>query len=599
MKKLMRNKKYTILGIFFEIAKVSPVKFAVQYIITIVSSVLLGLFISQLQKVFDCVAGLAGNFTTERISAVIWSFFILLMYKIISESLEILNGYLGEEYYGRCSAHFLEIYNKKVSQIPAIEFEKESELNRIKKAQEGASAGRGMLHVVMDILTLYIPYFVTIGVYFFRQDVTLLFIYPCVMIPIILTNRLKRSFSNKYSDMTTGPKRKKEEFVKYLSELSFVRDTRVNCLGDYFYDIVKDERSKLNKLKLAHNRRLILVDCVTKAITLLGFLSILYLLVSRMWLGIISIGTFGAIFYSLEDLCSMMEECLVGRIAEYNENRPLLSAFIDLMNRDDAKKQCDNEQDKFRSFEIRDVSFSYPNTNKQSLKNINLKIDKNDRIAVVGYNGSGKSTLAKVLAGLYKPETGVLLRNGKTVDYANVKDTSILFQDYNKYKDTIDVNVRVSDIEKDGEKGKEPKVLSLIDKVKLSSGENGIKEAATLCSKEFGGTDLSGGQWQRLATARMLYRDRELVILDEPTSAIDPLSEHELYSLFEKELEDKTALIITHRLMSVKFCNKIVVMNNGTVEAVGTHESLIKESVLYSKLYKAASNFESFELETG
>ncbi len=181
--------------------------------------------------------------------------------------------------------------------------------------------------------------------------------------------------------------------------------------------------------------------------------------------------------------------------------------------------------------------------------------------------------------------------NGHPVDHTDPSEVSVLFQDLGKYKETVLNNVVLGDIDKvDESSDTRDVVTTLLDKVHFKNNESSSKLLGTLCAREFGGTDLSGGEWQRIATARMLFRDRDFVILDEPTSAIDPVSEHELYSLFEKELLNKAAIIITHRLMSIKFCNKIVVMNDGNVEAVGTHDLLLKESALYRKLYNAAKN---------
>ena len=106
-----------------------------------------------------------------------------------------------------------------------------------------------------------------------------------------------------------------------------------------------------------------------------------------------------------------------------------------------------------------------------------------------------------------------------------------------------------------------------------------------LCAREFGGIDLSGGQWQKLATARMLYRDRDFIVLDEPTAEIDPVSESQMCRVFESEMRNRTAIIITHRMTSIRFCNKIIVLRDGAVDAIGDHETLMKTSDLYYALY--------------
>ena len=156
--------------------------------------------------------------------------------------------------------------------------------------------------------------------------------------------------------------------------------------------------------------------------------------------------------------------------------------------------------------------------------------------------------------------------------------------------ETVLNNIRISELELDADLQREKnRARKMPEKVSLEFAQQ--DDAASgldmLCAREFGGTDLSGGQWQKLAAARMLYRDRDFVVLDEPTAAIDPVSEYQLFDLFEKETKDKTAVIITHRMASIRFCNKIIVLQDGEIESVGDHETLMRTSPLYYQLYHA------------
>lgn len=158
---------------------------------SITSSVLLGLFVAQLQNVFNHAAVMVGTPSAVNMRTLLGSLLVLFLYKYGSEGLEILNGYIGNLYYNRCAAHFIYLYNQKFGKVSAITFEDEDKLNLYRNALEGAVAGRGMLHVIMDMFTMYIPYFVTISIYLAKQDPGLLAIFAFIAGPVLITNQMK------------------------------------------------------------------------------------------------------------------------------------------------------------------------------------------------------------------------------------------------------------------------------------------------------------------------------------------------------------------------------------------------------------------------
>lgn len=586
MKKKIKN-VYTVPRIFWEVVKVNPAQFVASYVVSTVSAVFLGLFVSQLQNVFDNVALMVEAPSAITIKAVICSLLLLFLYKYGSQGLEIINGYMGNVYYDRCAAHFIYLYNQKFESVAAITFEDEENLNLYRKALEGAVAGRGMLHVIMDVFTMYLPYFVTISIYLVKQDPALLAILVLIAVPILITNQIKKRINMELHKKAVEPQRRKEEYAKYLSDLAYVKEVRVNCLFSFFFHRYQDARTNYNEFYEKSERKKLYVNFVTKVITLAGFLGMVLLLMQRLQAGIISVGAFGAIFYSLDEVYSMMEEVLMSRVAEYHGKLPALKAFIEMMNNETIEIEESEMGRAFTSISLKDVSFSYPNTEVPALKNINFTIEKDDKIAIVGYNGSGKSTLAKLLIGLYKPTGGSIEVDGKAVNKLNAENVSVLFQNFNQYKETLVNNIRVSELGKNGnQKTEKEEAVELLQKVYLNlTEEDEDMSFDVMCGREFGGIDLSGGQWQKLATARMLYRNRDFVVLDEPTAAIDPITEYQLFDLFEKEMQGKTGIIITHRMASIRFCNKIIVLQDGEIEAMGDHDTLMKVSPLYYQLF--------------
>ncbi len=219
------------------------------------------------------------------------------------------------------------------------------------------------------------------------------------------------------------------------------------------------------------------------------------------------------------------------------------------------------------------VSFSYPAGQKEVLHDINLSISKGEKIAVVGVNGAGKTTLAKLLAGLLPPTEGGI--SGRLSD-----DTCVMFQDYQKYALTLAENIAIQELSPHSPE----KIAELIEELELR-----VVPENEVLGREFGTFDLSGGQWQRAALARLYYQDGQVLILDEPTSAIDPLHEKALNDfILRKKRVDQTLVIISHRLSVAKQADRVFVLNDGGIAEQGTHEELIRdEGSLYSRLWAA------------
>lgn len=244
-------------------------------------------------------------------------------------------------------------------------------------------------------------------------------------------------------------------------------------------------------------------------------------------------------------------------------------------------------------FEFHNVSFAYPETEQMILKDFSMKIESGEHLAVVGMNGSGKSTMIKLLCRLYDPTKGKITLNGidiREFDYAEyLKLFAIVFQDFKLLAFPVGENVACSD-EYDEERvwkclemaGVKERVEEFPKKLKQSIYK--------LYEKD--GIDLSGGEEQKIAIARALYKDAPFVILDEPTAALDPIAESEIYSRFNEIAGNKTTVYISHRLSSCRFCSRIVVFDNGSVIQEGTHEELLENpDGKYSELWNAQAQY--------
>lgn len=288
---------------------------------------------------------------------------------------------------------------------------------------------------------------------------------------------------------------------------------------------------------------------------------------------------------------------LLSIFANINENRPFLETYLEFFDIKNDMYQgslsVEKRSDKKFDVEFKNVSFKYPESDKYALKNINFKFKVGERLAVVGMNGSGKTTLIKLLCRLYDPTEGEIVMNDFNIrkyDCRQYLDVfSVVFQDYNLLSFTLGQNVAARD-KYDAEKA-EKYLLEVGFGERYEALE---KKLETPLYKNFDedGVNISGGEAQKIVLARALYKDAPFIILDEPTAALDPLAEAEIYAKFNEIVGDKTAIYISHRLSSCRFCDKILVLDNGEIVQFGTHDELVTdENGKYYELWNAQAQY--------
>lgn len=269
-----------------------------------------------------------------------------------------------------------------------------------------------------------------------------------------------------------------------------------------------------------------------------------------------------------------------------------LDPFMEFMSLPDEESACGSLEfsGDIESIEFRNVSFSYPGSDKEILHNISFNINKGEKISIVGLNGAGKTTLVKLICRLYHSNSGEIFINGHNIfEYSHgsyMKNIAAVFQDYKLFAFSIDENITCRDIDSDTDK-----TMKLIEEVGLKEKVESLPDGIhSLFGKAYdeNGIEMSGGQSQKIAIARALYKDASLIILDEPTSALDPLAEAEIYENFNTMVGGKTAIYISHRMSSSVFCDKVLIIDAGKVADFDTHNNLMqKTDSLYYKMFNA------------
>jgi len=287
---------------------------------------------------------------------------------------------------------------------------------------------------------------------------------------------------------------------------------------------------------------------------------------------------------------------LMQNIIEVSEDRKYYDAieeYLDIPAKMRNNKQLTVPEGK-HTIEFRNVSFRYPGQGENVLRNINLILPTGQKLSIVGENGAGKTTFVKLLCRIYDPTEGAIYLDGidiRDIDFDQYMALfGVVFQDYKLYALTLKDNVALSQSDTVNDSEVETVLIKAGFGAKLDSLPKGIH---TLVYRNFDGEGFepSGGEGQKIALARALFKNAPIIVLDEPAAALDPRAEYEMYQNFDTLVSGKTAVYISHRLSSARFCDKVVVFKDGEIIEYGAHDELIDSNGLYAELWHMQSTF--------
>ena len=421
-----------------------------------------------------------------------------------------------------------------------------------------------------------------------------------VILSGIITSKLKTKEQKIFEKWTDSNVWFNRAFMFYGHEL-YADTSRAKDVRIYRQDRIADrEMCKLQENNEKDNGYLkTMSSCQSRLTFLRGICTCMcYLLVvAKAGLGAFAVGSIvqyvGALIKLIESFGNLSDVISENKI--YTEHLDDLYEYLDLPNRkneghvhidkDKLKEECE--------IEFKNVSFKYPGTETYVLKNINTKFKTGKKQAFVGANGAGKTTFIKLLCRLYDPTEGEILLNGKNIreydykDYLNV--FSFVFQDFKLLAFPLGENI-AADTEPDEEKASDCAGKAALSE-RVENMPDGLK---TYLYKDVSekGVQISGGEAQKIALARALYKDSPIIVLDEPTAALDPIAEEEVFINFSTITEDKTAIYISHRLSSCRFCDEITVFDKGEIVQKGNHGSLLKDTFgKYAELWNAQAKY--------
>ena len=383
-----------------------------------------------------------------------------------------------------------------------------------------------------------------------------------------------------------------------LTAEQFAKEIRLFDLGAWFAGEYLNIRKTLYQEKLKISTKRSIAFFLAQAAAGLMVFGVFAFIIKQTIAGVLLLGDLVLYYQALQKGQNNLKNLLTNLSGLYEDNLFLanLYEFLDLKPRIiEPAHPKPLPQPMQKGIVFNNVSFSYSDSARQALKNVNLTIKPGETIALVGENGSGKTTLIKLLCRLYDPTSGSISVDGIDLKQLKIADLrrqiSVIFQDYAKYHFSAEENIRLGNIDT-------PPMDESIFAAAMRSGAHDVITKLpdaynTILGKLFdSGEELSIGQWQKVALARAFLRDSQVIVLDEPTSAMDPKAEYEIFKKFRELIKNQSAVLITHRLSTVKMADKIYVMDGGSIIESGTHEELMKLQNSYANLFETqAKNY--------
>lgn len=574
---------------FKEIRKVNPLLFYVNILCRIVNAILpvLMLWVGKL-IIDEVVLQMAAD---AKDLDLLWilvaaEFGLAVLSDLLSRGISLTDALLGDQYSIDTSVKII----KKTSELNLDQLEDSEFYDKLERARQQTTGRVGLMSNILtqgeDVIVILS---LLVGVVTFEPWLIILLVVS--IIPTII-NEIKFSGTSYSLARSWTQERRELDYLRYAGASDVTaKEVKLFGLSDYLAARFKGLSDKyyIQSKKLAKQRAG--WGSFFNVIGTTAYYGAYVFIIFRTVAGIFTLGDLTFLSGSFNRLRTKLQGFFT-RFTAITESALYLQdyfEFLDLKYSEDVSEEKLPLPEKIqKGFEFKNVGFKYPKSEKWVVRHINFELKAGEKLAFVGENGAGKTTLIKLLLQFYEPSEGEILLDGIPVKEYNQTQYQqyfgVIFQDFVKFELTLRENIAMGEI---GQIENQPRIDSAAEK---SLADEVISEMPGGYDQQLGkrfkqGKDLSGGQWQKIAIARAYMKDAEVLILDEPTSALDARAETEAFNRFIKLTEGKTAVIISHRFSTVRIADRIMVLKDGAVLEIGTHEELMQNDKLYAELF--------------
>lgn len=528
--------------------------------------------------------------------------FTILFFSTALIAISFINEYVSENaMFDRIDLrlHILSMISYKFSTTSYPNTLDKEVLTKYEKANRSTCGNNVAAEAIWNTLIQLLQNLICFIIYLFLLSHLNIFLAATVIILSIasyLFNKKNKEWGYKNKDKEAQYSKKLNYIIDCYNDISLGKDIRIFEMKNWLEDIYSKNMKLCKNFYLKRELHYSLADI---ADTILSFLKTgisYYFLISSVLNNNLSAAEFLLYFTAINSFNSKIMGILNNFSKLYSESLEIstIREFLELpeqflFEHGKALKPDKNNYE----IELKNVYFRYPKAKDYTLHDFNLTIKSGEKLAVVGLNGAGKTTLIKLICGFLEPTDGEILLNGKNIKIYNRTDYyslfSAVFQDFSLLELPIDENVAQTYKDID-----EKKVKDCISKAGLTKKIEALpKQYKTPLGKKVfeNGTALSGGEIQRLMLARALYKDSPIIVLDEPTAALDAIAENDIYCKYNELTSNKTSVYISHRLASTRFCDRIIFIADGTILEEGTHDELLKKGGEYAKLFHIQSHY--------
>lgn len=530
-------------------------------------------------------------YQTKTASYSVWLLLIVyLLLQVCSSVLVQVNSVIYQIIKRKASYGMDIAIMQKMAQIDTAFFDDPSNSDALNAAQTSENYITGNMPWAVDTIIKVITFISGLAM-FLSYDWLVGIIFMATYIPGAIVSYKHKRKVDEWSISNIPETRKKDYYKSLLTRSYAAKDLRLYNLADHFkkkynelWSKIRNERSKLFV-------RGSVASFMASLLTYSGIVVIIVLSVRSLLLGGMAIGTF-ALYIGLAQTSGESFSSIIDALAcQIEIDVPHVIQYINFLNYENTiKDEGTNPVPQYPEIEFRNIYFKYPGNDEYTLNNLSFKIESGKKIALIGVNGAGKTTVIKLLLRFYEPESGEILLDKKNIRSYPLggvhKLFGVCFQDINRYSLTLRENIAISDIDRKDDIGsvKAAAMASGADKI-IDELNEGLETDMT---RQFNdkGAELSGGQWQKVALARAFFRQSQFIILDEPSSALDPEAEDYIFSSFKQLCQDKGGILVSHRLSSIMMVDEIVLLDNGVAIESGTHEELMSQNGKYAEMYR-------------